>query len=313
MAKTNREKLKELQTTLEEIRGQAKQVEEKISNSRVFIDEIAQYKVNAEQWRGEIETAKDQSISSFNEIESLKKEIDESRENINKKLNAVDVKKEEVDKFFIKVFGEEDEQGKRSGGLKSRLTQKEKDADDFLNTQEEKYEQLFKKIESLLPGATSAGLAEAYYNQKSSYERPIRTWATFFIIALVGIIAIGLMSFQDAIGIEKAFSKIAARTPFYFALIWLATFSSKQYRQNKMLEQEYAHKEVLAKSYQGYKREFESQGKTAVDKEVLAGLNKVLIDAVAKNPSEMLDDGRSDDTPSVWNKSFNLFGKDKKE
>ena len=93
-------------------------------------------------------------------------------------------------------------------------------------------------------------------------------------------------------------------TAFFFALIWLAAFSSKQYRQNKRLEQEYAHKEVLAKSYQGYKRELESQGKTATDKEIIATLHKVLVATIAKNPSEIMDDGRSEDAPSFWTKPF---------
>ena len=95
--------------------------------------------------------------------------------------------------------------------------------------------------------------------------------------------------------------------------IWLAAFSSKQYRQNKRLEQEYAHKEVLAKSYQGYKRELESQGKTITDKEIIGALHKVLVATIAKNPSEIMDDGRKEDTLSIWTKPFNLtiFGKDK--
>jgi len=323
MAKNNREKLKELQTALEQIEQKANEVGQKLNESQVFLDQISQHKTSAEQWRGEIETIKNQSSEAIGEIKTLKDEIEETRDELTEKLNAVEVKKEDIDKFFIKIFGEEDEQGKRSGGLSARLSQKEKEADTFLNTQEKRYKELFEKIESLLPGATSTGLAQAYYDQKTSYKWPVIIWAIVFILALVGVFITGLLSyengvklsFEELLDVQQATSKLIARIPFFFALIWLAAFSSKQYRQNKRLEQEYAHKEVLAKSYQGYKRELESQGKTATDKEIIGALHKVLVATIAKNPSEIMDDGRKEDTPSIWTKPFSLtiFGKDKKD
>lgn len=323
MARPNQEKIKELQTTLQQIEEKANQLAEKITSNQTFLDEISQHKTSAEQWRGEIEATKNQSSLVFNEINTLKGEIDAIKEELTEKLNAVEIKKEDIDKFFVRIFGEEDEQGKRSGGLSDRLSQKEKEANNFLNTQEKKYKELFEKIESLLPGATSTGLAQAYYDQKISYKWPVVIWAIVFIVALVGVFITGLisynggikLSFEELLSVEQATSKLIARVPFFFALIWLAAFSSKQYRQNKRLEQEYAHKEVLAKAYQGYKKEFESQGKTATDKEIVASLHKVLVATLAKNPSELMDDGRSEDAPSFWAKPFNLtmFGKGKGE
>jgi len=321
MAKSNREKLKELQASLEQIEQKANEVGQKLNESQVFLDQISQHKTSAEQWRGEIETIKNQSSEAIGEIRTLKEEIEETKDELTEKLSAVEIKKEDIDKFFIKIFGEEDEQGKRSGGFSVRLSQKEKEADAFLKVQEKRYGELFEKIESLLPGATSTGLAQAYYDQKISYKWPVIVWAIVFILALVGVFITGLLSyengvklsFEELLSVEQATSKLIARIPFFFALIWLAAFSSKQYRQNKRLEQEYAHKEVLAKSYQGYKRELESQGKTATDKEIIGALHKVLIGTIAKNPSEIMDDGRKEDTPSIWTKPFNLtiFGKDK--
>ena len=56
MARTKREKLKELQTALEQVEQKAGEVEQKLNESQVFLDQISQYKTNAEQWRDEIET-----------------------------------------------------------------------------------------------------------------------------------------------------------------------------------------------------------------------------------------------------------------
>ena len=321
MARSNREKLKELQAALEQVEQKAQQVEQKLDESQVFLDQISQHKTSEEQWRGEIETIKNQSSEAIGEIKTLKEEIEETKDELTEKLNTVEVKKEDIDKFFIKIFGEKNEQGKRTGGLSVRLSEKEKEADTFLNAQEKRYKELFEKIESLLPGATSTGLAQAYYDQKISYKWPVIIWAIVFILALVGVFITGLLSyengvklsFEELLNVEQATSKLIARIPFFFALIWLAAFSSKQYRQNKRLEQEYAHKEVLAKSYQGYKRELESQGKTATDKEIIGALHKVLVATIAKNPSEIMDDGHKEDTPSIWTKplSLTIFGKNK--
>jgi hypothetical protein len=40
-------------------------------------------------------------------------------------------------------------------------------------------------------------------------------------------------------------------------LVWLAFFASKQQAQNKRLQEEYAHREAMSKSFAGYKREAE--------------------------------------------------------
>src|SRR3989344_4426051 len=117
----------------------------KIDESKFFLDQISQQKTNAEQWRGEIETTKSQSAEAHGEIKALKEEIEETKEGLTEKLSAVEIKKEDIDKFFIKIFGVEDAQGKRSGGLSTRISQKEKEADAFLNTQEKKYKELFEK------------------------------------------------------------------------------------------------------------------------------------------------------------------------
>ena len=172
MATSNREKLKELQTALEQIDVKAKQVEAKINESQVFLDQISQHKTNAEQWRGEIETTKSQSAEAHGEIKALKEEIEETKEGLTEKLSAVEIKKEDIDKFFIKIFGEEDAQGKRSGGLSTRISQKEKEADALLNAQEKKYKELFEKIASLFPKKANHPAHEiTFFNKDGSFPR----------------------------------------------------------------------------------------------------------------------------------------------
>ena len=308
MAKSNNQRIRELREELNLIASKCQKLKEQIDANKVFFNEISQHKENASQKYAGIEEINKIAISASIEIEKTKEDISKIREELNQKLNAIEVKKEEFDKFFIKTFGEEDEQGNYSGGLKERLVQKEEKINKLLIEQQNEYKKLFNKIESLLPAATSTGLATAYSNQKNSYKTPVRIWTSVFIFSLVGLCATGLLSLE---GFKLSFEildleKLITRTPILLPLIWLATFSSKQYRQNKRLEQEYIHKEVLTRTYQGYKKEFESQvqAQMGTGKENLLNLNKVLISTVAKNPSEIMDDGRSEDTPSILNRIF---------
>ena len=305
MGKNNNERIRELREELNLIASKCQNLKNQIDENKTFLNEIAQHRNNAGQKSSEIDNINNSVTSAASEIKSIKEDINRIKEELNQKLNATEVKKEEFDKFFIKIFGEKDEQDNYSGGLKERLSKKEQEINIFLSDQSSLYKELFNKIESLLPAATSTGLATAYSKQKNSYKVPVIIWTLSFIFSLTGLCAIGLLSFEGSkISFEMLdWEKLLSRTPIFLPLIWLATFSSKQYRQNKKLEQEYVHKEVLTRTYQGYKKEFESQDQ-ATGKETLSKLNEILITATSKNPSETMDDGRSEDTPSIWKRLF---------
>ena len=194
------------------------------------------------------------------------------------------------------MFGEKNEQGDYSGGLAEKLSQKDEEINKHIVHQIERYQALFDKVESLLPAATSTGLATAYSKQKDSYKYPVYIWVTVFMSSLILLCSTSLLSFEgfESLrfkGLESFsfkifnFEQLFAKMPIILPLIWLATFSSKQYRQNKRLEQEYVHKEVLTRTYQGYKKEFESQDQeqTNSSKEMLSNLHQVLIAAIEKN------------------------------
>lgn len=310
MGKTNNQRIQEAKKELFNIEERIQKVEQQISESKTFLDEISQHREHTGKKSAETEDIHNIAISTSKEIKKIKEDIEKLKEELHQKLNATEVKKEEIDKFFIKTFGEKDEQGNYSGGLKERLVQKEEKINKLLIEQENQYKTLFNKIESLLPAATSTGLATAYSNQKNSYKKPVIIWTLAFIFSLTGLCATGLLSFE---GFKFSFEildleKLVTRSPIFLPLIWLATFSSKQYRQNKRLEQEYVYKEILTRTYQGYKKEFESQDQIT-GKETLSKLNEVLITAISKNPSEIMDDGRSEDTPSIWKRLFGSLNK----
>lgn len=294
---------------------------------------------NAEEKYGAINKFHDETLvdgtnnSTKTVISEAKKDILRDAKEANEKLVDVSGKIEELDKFYTKIFGSKDEDGKIVGGLKLEIEQRIKALDDFKKEQEKiynqemtsrleslkKYEQeqqannknLFEQIESLLPGATSAGLAKAYQDMKESFDEPIKNWNRIFVGSIVIMFVATFLSFID-VGIVKddtltlfAFKQMGDFTstlngllfklPLYAPLIWLAIFASKRRSENQRLQQEYAHKEALAKSYVSYKMQIDELKQE--DKKLLEKLLDSSIDTVAHNASESLDKKHGDSTP----------------
>ena len=255
MAKSNTDRIKDIITILDQFDERIQGMEKELNDNQEAVDQISSQRDASHSWHNEIRRVKDEAVEMGDEIKSLKDEIVQVREDIAGKINSFEIKKENIDKFFIKIFGEENEQGEMAGGLSKRLKQKETEVDAFLKKQEKRYVDLFNKIESLLPGATSIGLAESFHNQKKSYKESISQWKWIFVSALFGMFLIGIgvylygwfFSSGEVLSLEQTISNLITRIPFYFPFIWLAIFSSKQYRQNKRLEQEYAHKRSFGK------------------------------------------------------------------
>ena len=75
-----------------------------------------------------------------------------------------------------------------------------------------------------------------------------------------------------------------------------SNFASKRRSENQRLQQEYAHKEAVAKSYIGYKEQIDELGED--DKVLLKKLLDSSINTVSYNASESLDKKHGDATPA---------------
>lgn len=122
-------------------------------------------------------------------------------------------------------------------------------------------------------------------------------WAAVFVLTLCGTIWFAVENLHDATSVEDALMKVISRLPFFIPAFWLAIFASKQQSQNKRLQQEYAYKEALTKSYDADKRELEKLPDSP-DKSMLSTkLLETMIDAAKYNPSETLGSKTHNDRP----------------
>ncbi|WP_394178422.1 hypothetical protein [Marinomonas posidonica] len=266
------------------------------------------------------------SISA--KIEQAKIDAEKNAEAIRKAYAGASNNLEDIDSYYIQVMGEEDIDGVRSGGLKNELDKLLKNLSDFEIEQKNKYTALNEEIRSALPSATRAGLATAFSDMKKSFTLPIIINSIIFYLAVISLVGISIYFLIDIddkgkiivvtfTNLSDAFSNLAQKLPIILPLVWLAVFASKRRSESQRLQQEYAHKEALAFSYQNFKEQIDKLG--AENKEEM--LDKLLVSAiyaVASNASETLDKKHGDNSPihdlfgglvkSMWSKK-----KDKSE
>jgi hypothetical protein len=152
-----------------------------------------------------------------------------------------------------------------------------------------------RRLKSLLPGATSIGLAKAFEDQKKSYTTSIVIWSLIFVFTMLGMLGFGIYYIVEIskiadLDVSKAFIAILNKLPFFVPTVWLAIFASKQQSQNKRLQQEYAFKETFAKSYDGQKTQLEKLNlEEDEENEILKQLLANLVDITSHNPSATLE------------------------
>lgn len=273
-------------------------IESKINN--IFNDIEKKYK-DINEFYNETLIDENDYNSTKTEILTVKKSIFDDIKSIKESINEATNELDELEKFYIKIYGKLDEnKEKRIDGLKQELDKRLTSLGDFETTQKNKYEALIQEIESLLPSATSVGLAEAYHQEREKFNMPIILWNIIFIASLIGITTLSFLTLKDLNTLDDIGKSILHSLPITVPLIWLAIYASKRRSENQRLEQEYAHKEALAKSYSSYKKQIEELNED--DAALLIKLLDSAIQTISYNASDSLDKKHGDGT--VLNEIF---------
>lgn len=317
--------IKSIQESANEIKTELKNELDEFEALRTEIEEYRDLIFSADGVKKNIENLLKSSESKLSEIEELhnsiyeedglKQEIDEFYSNISDKNREINELKEDssttlqgLSNFYDKIFGKDDENGKKVGGLKQEIDQRRSDLDDFEQKQKNKYDELNKQIQSLLPGATSAGLSSAYYEMRNKFSKSAVWYGRGFYMSLIVlslvIYCVRNLSIIEEIPLDKGlgisllalFGNFAVKLPFILPALWFVIFVSKRRSEAERLTQEYAHKESLAKSYDSYKQQIKELSEKD-ENELLPILMGNMIKAIALNPAETLDKKHQSDSP----------------
>ena len=309
--KKNKRKYRE---TLENLLQEAKSQTDEISKIAT--------KVQSEY----VKFKKDIDDSNKNLAEDNKKFV-EDKQNCLKIIEAIKTSKSQADNFANKIydlhteiFGEGDvadsgkEEVEDNKGLKYDLenayldTQtkfkvlkegfeqlRQEKIDEFSNVLEEhrqRFEDTQKLIESLLPGALSAGLSSAFQQKRADIERMQRGHYTGFIISIIiltGLFCFTFWASASTSTLDVFFFFIFRHLLLASPIFWLAIFFNRKLNLNTRLIEEYTHKETVSKTFEGLSKEIQ---KVAEDDDSVNQLRQQLLKATmdvnTTNPGKLV-------------------------
>ena len=200
------------------------------------------------------------------------------------KNNDFNSKKIKLDTFYTRIFGNEAEDTKSlNNELEERLN---------------RLKDIEKEAKKILSLSSDAGLAGGF-NQKVDEVKKNKyvSLAVFVIILIImGIFNFNTIDFKNLKDIDLI--SIITRFMINIPFLWIATVANINLNKYTKLEQEYSHKESLAKSFERYKTEIEKLDRIDSEKSnsLMMNLMELNIEAFKVNPANSIDKIKKDST-----------------
>lgn len=215
-------------------------------------------------------------------IQGYKKQEDNEDIHIKSYLDEIKEKKDDLNLFYNKIFGSNDNKG-----LKNEL-----------NIRLKKLKDIEEEAKAVIDLSSDAGLASGF-TQRGKEARKNKYISLFiFVLALIllGTINFNTINFEKLheITIQSIMIRLIINMPF----IWIAIVSNINLNKYARLEEEYAHKESLAKSFERYKEQIEELDNDK-SQELMMTLLKTNLEAFEKNPAETMIHAKSDMPSSI--------------
>ena len=227
---------------------------------------------------GQKDSEGNQTQGIVSKLESACSEIEESEDKIN-----------ELKDFYDEVFNGITDDNDPKNNKKSWvdfLDEKKEYVNNMIEQGENDFKNLKNKINSLLPGATSAGLARAYMRQRRITEKKVEKWNRIFNWAIVTFAVAFLFYFILAIYLNTfGFVDFFKSLPLWVFSGFFIYYSTQQISDYKKTADEYRHKEALASSYIGFERLILESGNIELRDKLL----EIATDAIGVNPSDRIN------------------------
>lgn len=164
-----------------------------------------------------------------------------------------------------------------------------------LNELKEQCDRQLEAIKSLLPGATSAGLASAFDQRRQTFLKPSTRWQWLFVGSVVFLAVIALLSLYQVyksptpMTLQELLVHWLSRVPFAASLVWLAMHASRESALAKRLEEDYGFKASVASSFQGFQEQMKNIGNLASGNEPLKTLCDATLAQITDPPGRIYD------------------------
>lgn len=160
---------------------------------------------------------------------------------------------------------------------------------------EQTYGDQHDRVEKLIQGATSAGLAHFFDMRRQSFVSPQKRWQWVFVGSLTAIVILAITGvwriyFSHEIPTyDELFRLWLARLPIGGALIWLAVYASRESALAKRLEEEYGFKSAIASCFEGFQKRMAEVGNDVPPGSALAKLCENTLQTIANPPGRIYD------------------------
>ncbi|MCG7491707.1 hypothetical protein MHN79_19700 [Vibrio sp. Of14-4] len=195
--------------------------------------------------------------------------------------------------------------------LKSIEGQYHEGVESFISKGEKQYSSIVEKIKSLLPDALTAGLSGAYIDKikvekeqldkhELSFNKAIR-WLILCSLLPVAfsMFRVMLLSEPFASVIQDAPMIYSMMLPVYAPILWVAYSSNKSYKLSKRLIEEYTHKEVSSRTFEGLSNQIDTIGEDNTSGELRTKLLFNLLQVNSENPGKLISDYNNSDHPII--------------
>lgn len=266
-------------------------------------------------------------------IEEFSQSTEENLKKSSVSLTAINKRKEEIDNIHREIFGYTDiieDEETHIEGLKEELENAYKNLsnkldesnqsiddlnlnhinkyDDFQKSHEKKYQKIIDDIASLLPDAMTAGLSSAFSKKREdevALSIALQKRFTAGIITLIAVsslvVALSIVFLYQEVPLEEVINRlprlVLAIVPIYIPVLWFTYSANKKLNLSKRLIEEYSHKEVLSRTYEGLSNQIESIGDSAQSEELRFRLLSNFLQVSSENPGKLISNYEASDHP----------------
>lgn len=198
------------------------------------------------------------------------------------KKDEIDFQLNRIQSFYDKIYGNKE---KNIEALK-----------DTLDTRLENLSKVEERAKAVIGLSSEAGLAGGFVAKGREAKIGQITSLIIFIIVVLILFFFNLSFFDKKDFVNMKWDSLIFKFLINVPLIWIATIANINLNRFSRLEQEYSHKEALAKSYERYKTEINELEKLGVSgsEELKLKLLEINLDAFKVNPADHSDKAKPD-------------------
>lgn len=261
-------------------------------------------------------------------LEDAYKKSDDLSTKIEASHNQLIVRKKEFDQLYYGIMGYkskdpetgdelvvtglkkelEDAYSELKAGFEVFATNKKQEFDETLANWKAEHTSVLAQIKSLLPHALTTGLSYAYSEKKNDEVKESAALDKVFRKYIIGLIIVSLIPFAvsiyqilNGVALDAAILQmprlVLSILPLYIPVLWVAYSANRKMNLSKRLIEEYTHKEVLSKTFEGLAQQIENIKDEEISADLKTRLLYNILEVSSENPGKLISNYNKSDHP----------------